>query len=128
MIAELKVDLPYIKNQMYTLNKHSKSHFRVYNNVKKIFTLQYKIAILKTKIKSQQKIYIHYDIFNNNNRKFDLDNASSLLAKIFNDALVVCKIISDDTYSHIVGLLTTFGGVDNEAKRPYAIIKIWARI
>lgn len=65
----------------------------------------------------ENPIKIHYKIFYENKRLFDIDNIVSVVAKFSQDALTELGVIPDDNYKHIVQITGTFGGVDRENPR-----------
>lgn len=121
------IDLPYFitigkKRYSCNLNGYRNAHYRVSNAMKKKFK-----AIIKPQVdklpRFENPIKIHYKIFYENNRLFDIDNIVSVVSKFSQDALTELGVISDDNYKHIVQITGTFGGVDRENPRVEMIIK-----
>ena len=65
----------------------------------------------------EKPIKIHYKIFYENNRLFDIDNIVSIVAKFSQDALTELGVIEDDNYKNIAQITGTFGGVDRDNPR-----------
>lgn len=69
------------------------------------------------------RIKIHYKIYYENARKFDLDNVVAIVSKFAQDALVELGRLPDDNYEHIVQITGTFGGIDRDNPRVEMRIK-----
>jgi Holliday junction resolvase RusA-like endonuclease len=59
-----------------------------------------------------EQIEIEYKLFPYSNRRFDLDNHSAMIMKIFHDLLIDMNIIKDDNYKIIIKITVSFGEVD----------------
>ena len=115
------INLPYflkIGKQRYScnLNGYRNAHYRVTNAMKKKFK-----EIITPQVEKlprfEKPIKIHYKIFYENKRLFDIDNVVSVIAKFSQDALTELGVIPDDNYKHIIQITGTFGGVDRENPR-----------
>jgi len=69
------------------------------------------------------KVQLHYKIYYENNRKFDIDNILSVVGKFTQDALVELGKLEDDNYEYITKVTGSFGGVDRENPRIVLRIK-----
>lgn len=67
------------------------------------------------RLRINKPIYIKYRFYEPN-KKRDLDNISSFFHKVFQDALVGCRIIMNDSWYYIVGFSDEFY-VDNKNPR-----------
>lgn len=67
------------------------------------------------KLHIDKPIKLHYTFYEPN-KKRDLDNVSGYFHKVFQDALVHCGIIHNDSWHYIVGFSDTFL-VDNKQPR-----------
>ena len=115
------IDLPYFitigkKRYSCNLNGYRNAHYRVTNAMKKKFKEIIKPQVDKLP-RFENPIKIHYKIFYENKRLFDIDNIVSVVAKFSQDALTELGVIPDDNYKHIVQITGTFGGVDRENPR-----------
>lgn len=73
------------------------------------------------KLHIDKPIKLHYTFYEPN-KKRDLDNISGYFHKVFQDALVHCGIIMDDSWHYISGYSDTFL-VDNKKPRIEVIIQ-----
>lgn len=67
------------------------------------------------KVRIDKPVFIKYTYYEKN-KKRDLDNISSYFHKVFQDSLVNCKIIHNDSWQYIVGFSDDFA-VDNHNPR-----------
>lgn len=67
------------------------------------------------KVRIDKPVFIKYTYYEKN-KKRDLDNISSYFHKVFQDSLVNCKIIHNDSWQYIVGFSDDFA-VDNKNPR-----------
>lgn len=67
------------------------------------------------RVRIDKPIYIRYKFYEPN-KKRDLDNISGFFHKVFQDALVGCRIIMNDSWYYIVGFSDEFF-VDNKNPR-----------
>lgn len=67
------------------------------------------------RLRISKPIYIKYRFYEPN-KKRDLDNISGFFHKVFQDALVGCRIIMNDSWYYIVGFSDEFY-VDNKSPR-----------
>lgn len=104
-------------NQFIEANRIGKGRWNKGNKMKQecqeeislyINTQLHKIHILKP-------VYIKYKFYEPN-KKRDLDNISGFFHKIFQDALVKCGVIQNDSWQYIVGFSDEFF-VDNKCPR-----------
>jgi len=121
------INLPYFltigkKRYSCNLNGYRNAHYRVTNSMKKKFK-----ELIKDQVEALPRfcnpIRIHYKIFYENKRLFDIDNVLSVVAKFSQDALTELGVIPDDNYKHIKQITGTFGGVDKENPRVEMRIK-----
>jgi Holliday junction resolvase RusA-like endonuclease len=73
------------------------------------------------KLHIDKPIKLHYTFYEPN-KKRDLDNISGYFHKVFQDALVHCGIIMDDSWHYISGYSDTFL-IDNKKPRIEVIIE-----
>ena len=66
-------------------------------------------------------VFIQYTFYEEN-RKRDLDNVSGYFHKVFQDAIVQCRLLPNDTWNEIVGFSDRFF-VDRKNPRIEVIIK-----
>jgi len=121
------VNLPYFltlgrKRYSCNLNQYRNSHYRLTNAMKKKFKDEIAEEILKLP-EGLDRIKIHYKIYYENARKFDLDNVVAIVSKFAQDALVELGRLPDDNYEHIVQITGTFGGIDRDNPRVEMRIK-----
>jgi Holliday junction resolvase RusA-like endonuclease len=121
------VNLPYFltigkKRYSCNLNQYRNAHYRLTNAMKKQFKDEITDEVLALP-ENMQQVKIHYKVFYENKRKFDLDNVVSVISKFAQDALVELGRLPDDNYEHIVQITGTFGGVDRENPRVEMRIK-----
>lgn len=104
-------------NQFIEANRIGKGRWNKGNKMKQecqeeislyINTQLHKIHIFKP-------VYIKYKFYEPN-KKRDLDNISGFFHKIFQDALVKCGVIQNDSWQYIVGFSDEFF-VDNQCPR-----------
>ena len=67
------------------------------------------------RLRIDKPIYIRYTFYEKDKRR-DLDNISGFFHKVFQDALVDCRIIINDSWCYIVGFSDEFY-VDNKQPR-----------
>lgn len=67
------------------------------------------------RLRIDKPVYIRYTFYEPN-KKRDLDNISGFFHKVFQDALVACRIIMNDSWYYIVGFSDEFY-VDNKNPR-----------
>jgi len=111
-IHSLKV--PYFmtlrnKRHSLNLNQYRNAHYQLTNKLKREFKDIITDDVLDLPVMS--KVKIHYKIFYENKRLFDLDNIASVVSKFTQDALVELGRLPDDNYQHIQQITATFGGV-----------------
>jgi Holliday junction resolvase RusA-like endonuclease len=121
------VNLPYFltigkKRYSCNLNQYRNAHYRLTNAMKKQFKDEITNDVLDLP-ENMQQVKIHYRVFYENKRKFDLDNVVSVISKFAQDALVELGRLPDDNYEHIVQITGTFGGVDRDNPRVEMRIK-----
>lgn len=73
------------------------------------------------KLNIDKPVTLHYTFYELNKRR-DLDNISSYFHKVFQDALVMCGIIHNDSWQYITGFTDTFY-VDSKRPRIEIVIK-----
>lgn len=104
-------------NQFIEANRIGKGRWNKGNKMKQecqeeislyINTQLHKIHIFKP-------VYIKYKFYEPN-KKRDLDNISGFFHKIFQDSLVKCGVIQNDSWQYIVGFSDEFF-VDNQCPR-----------
>jgi len=78
-------------------------------------TISYYILDQLRRVKIDKPVYIKYKFYEPN-KKRDLDNISGYFHKVFQDALVNCRIIMNDNWYFIVGFSDEFF-VDNKNPR-----------
>jgi hypothetical protein len=113
--SPLKVKVSSRKYWILNLNYYRNTHFRVLNNAK----IEYK-RLLKDRISELpyfNKISLHYEVYPNSERKFDLGNIISIHDKFFLDALVELGRIADDNYTNVVATSYSFGSIDTSNPR-----------
>jgi hypothetical protein len=121
------VNLPYFltigkKRYSCNLNQYKNAHYRLTNTMKKQFKDEITDDVLDLP-EDMHKVKIHYKVYYENKRLFDLDNVVSVISKFAQDALVELGRLPDDNYQHIVQITGTFGGVDRENPRVEMRIK-----
>lgn len=93
------------------------------NNMKRSSQREIAVYIMNSlrgkKIKTP--IMISYTYYEQNKRR-DLDNISGYFHKVFQDALVECGIIKNDSWGEICGFSDTFG-VDKDNPRIEIVLK-----
>ena len=77
------------------------------------------------KLHIDKPVTLHYTFYELNKRR-DLDNVSSYFHKVFQDALVMCGIIHNDSWQYITGFTDTFY-VDSIRPRIEIVIKEMGR-
>lgn len=98
------------KKKFYlNLNVYRNVNYNVLNLAKVTFNTE--VSQLLLNIPPLQKISLHYKIYSGTNRSFDLDNASGVLSKFFQDSLVSSNILEDDNYKIIPKISFEYGGV-----------------
>ena len=115
------INLPYFitigkKRHPCNLNSYRNSHYRITNAMKKKFKELIREQVEKLP-RFEKPIKIHYKIFYENNRLFDIDNIVSIVSKFSQDALTELDVIEDDNYKNIIQITGTFGGVDRDNPR-----------
>lgn len=129
MIGDIYIiNLPYFiqigkKRYSCNLNQYKNSHYRLTNTMKKEFKEIITDDVLEIVPENMQRIKVHFKIFYENKRKFDLDNVISIVSKFSLDALTELGRIPDDNYENVVQITGTFGGVDKENPRVEMRIK-----
>lgn len=73
------------------------------------------------KVHIDKPVYLHYTYFCKNKKK-DKDNISSYFHKVFQDALVHCGVIHNDSWHYITGFSDEFY-IDNKNPRIEIIIE-----
>ena len=118
--SPLRVATGKTKYFVLNLNQYRNAHYFTLNNAKK----EHKRLIIEqvNKLPAFSKIIIHYMLFPKNKRMCDLDNVISIHAKFFQDVLVECKKIPEDTYEYIIGSTQEFGEINKT--NPHVQIKI----
>jgi len=121
-----KLNLPYFlqvgkKRYPCNLNTYRNAHYRLTNAMKKRFKHEVEDQIRE--LPPLEKIQIHYKIYYENKRKFDIDNVMSVISKFAQDAIVETGILPDDNYEHIVKIAGSFGGVDKDNPR----VEMWIK-
>ena len=101
------------------LNKFRNNHFSLNNDIKKAYT-----DLMSSAIEEAFEGYlvdvpvrIDYKIFFGDRRSKDMDNILSIVSKNFQDALVSCGVLEDDSYDHINETRYMFGGIERGQER-----------
>ena len=122
------INVPYFikigkKRYSCNLNQYKNAHYRLTNSMKKEFKELITDDIIDILPENMQKIKIHFKIFYENKRLWDIDNILSIVSKFSCDALTELGRIPDDNYKHIIQITGTFGGVGKENPRVEMRIK-----
>ena len=93
------------------------------NNMKRRSQREIAVYIMNSirRKKIQTPIMISYTYYEQNKRR-DLDNISGYFHKVFQDALVHCGIIKNDSWGEICGFSDTFG-VDKDIPRIEIVVQ-----
>lgn len=104
-------------NQFIEANRIGKGRWNKGNKMKQESqdTISSYIATQLHKVHIDKPVYIKY-LFYEPNKKRDLDNISGYFHKVFQDALVHCGVIHNDSWHYIVGFSDDFQ-VDNKCPR-----------
>ena len=110
-------------NEFIDANRRSKGRFNKGNQLKQQCQddISWQLLNQHKKLHLDKPIYIHYKFYEPN-KKRDLDNISGFFHKVFQDALVHCGIIHNDSWHYIVGFSDEFF-VDNHRPRIEVIIQ-----
>lgn len=122
-MAEYKVIIEGRFPSMNEFIEANRAHKQKGNKMKQISQNQISWALM------QQHKHLHIDnpiqleyTFFEPNKKRDLDNISGFFHKVFQDALVHCGIIINDSWHYITGFSDEFY-VDNKKPRIEVVIK-----
>lgn len=110
-------------NEFIDANRRSKGRFNKGNAMKQQSQNEISWQILKQhkKLHIDKPVRLLYTFYEPN-KKRDLDNISGYFHKVFQDALVHCGVIHNDSWHYIVGFSDTFL-IDNKKPRIEVIIK-----
>ena len=110
-------------NEFIDANRRSKGKFNKGNQLKQKCQddISWQLLNQFKKLHLDKPIYIHYKFYEPN-KKRDLDNISGFFHKVFQDALVHCGIIHNDSWHYIIGFSDEFF-VDNKQPRIEVVIE-----
>lgn len=110
-------------NEFIDANRRSKGRFNKGNQMKQRSQEEISWHLLSQhrKLHIDKPIKIFYTFYEPN-KKRDLDNISGYFHKVFQDALVHCGIIHNDSWHYIVGFSDDFK-VDNKNPRIEVVIQ-----
>lgn len=118
----LQVGDKKVKNYYLNLNGYRNWHYRLSNQMKKLFKI-----IVADDIRQLNKVVnpcrVTYTIYYPTKRVFDIDNVGSIVTKFTHDALVELEILEDDNYNYIYEIVYRFGGIDKENPRCEVLIE-----
>jgi len=117
IFAPLRVKVTKQKWFVFNLNQYRNAHYHILNKAKILYKEALQSQIEGLPNYGDKQIIVHYMLFTKDKRLCDLDNVLAIHSKFFQDALVECKKISDDTYQNIVGSTFEFGEIDKENPR-----------
>lgn len=115
IIAPLRVPKTKTKDFIFNLNVYRNTHYQTLNKVK----IEYKQALKQQldALPNFKRVIVEYRLFPKSKRRTDIGNVTSIHQKFFEDALVECGKIVDDSYDHVVMSLQSFGKVDKDNPR-----------
>ena len=120
----LHLDLPRKRTKdkriALNLNTYRNLHHQTLNQCKKQFHEEVRGQLKE--LPFYDKIQIDYLVFLGRSIG-DLDNVGAVIAKYFQDSLVLAGKIADDNYKHITGYTVRFGGIDRASPRCQVTIK-----
>ena len=104
-------------NQFIEANRIGKGRWNKGNRMKQECQnkISYYISTQLRKVHIDKPVYIKYRFFEPN-KKRDLDNISGFFHKVFQDALVHCGVIKNDSWHYIIGFSDEFF-IDNKCPR-----------
>lgn len=107
-------------NEFITANR---THKQKGNNLKKKSQNEIAIQLLQQhrKLHIDKPVYLKYTFYEFNKRR-DLDNVASYFMKVFQDALVYCGILHNDSWQYVTGFSTEFF-VDSKNPRIEVLIE-----
>ena len=110
-------------NEFIDANRRSKGRWNKGNTIKQNCQNEISYQLMKQlrKVKIDKPIKLFYTFFEPN-KKRDLDNISGFFHKVFQDALVHCGIIHNDSWHYITGFSDDFK-VDSKNPRIEVIIQ-----
>lgn len=96
-------------NEFIAANRIGKGRFNKGNKMKQDSQnqLSYYITSQLKKVHIDKRVYIKYQFYEPN-KKRDLDNVSGYFHKVFQDALVQCKVLHNDSWYYITGFSDEF--------------------
>lgn len=110
-------------NEFIDANRRSKGKWNKGNQLKQQSQDEISWQLLQQhrKLHIDKPVMLHYTFYEPN-KKRDLDNISGYFHKVFQDALVHCGIIHNDSWQYIVGFSDEFL-IDNKKPRIEIIIQ-----
>lgn len=109
-------------NEFIDANRRSKGKFNKGNQMKQASQNEISWQLLQQhkKLHIDKPVYLHYTFYEPN-KKRDLDNVASYFMKVFQDALVRCGILNNDSWYYVTGFSTEFY-IDSKKPRIEVII------
>lgn len=116
-MATYKVTIPGRFPSLNEFIEANRTHKQKGNNMKQKSQHEISLCIMHQlhRVNIDKPIKIKYTFYEPN-KKRDLDNISGYFHKVFQDALVGCRVIHNDSWHYIVGFSDEFF-VDNKAPR-----------
>ena len=110
-------------NQFIDANRTGKGHWNKGNKMKQDsqHEISAHILVQLKKVHIDRPVHISYDFYEPN-KKRDLDNISGYFHKVFQDALVECGVIHNDSWHYITGFSDRFH-VDSRCPRIEVLIQ-----
>lgn len=96
-------------NEFIDANRRSKGRWNKGNQMKQASQddISWQLLQQHKKLHIDKPVYLHYTFYEPN-KKRDLDNISGYFHKVFQDALVHCGVIHNDSWHYIVGFSDEF--------------------
>ena len=96
-------------NEFIDANRRSRGKWNKGNQMKQASQddISWQILQQHKKLHIDKPVYLHYTFYEVN-KKRDLDNISGYFHKVFQDALVHCGVIHNDSWHYIVGFSDEF--------------------
>lgn len=103
-------------NEFIDANRRSKGRWNKGNQMKQASQddISWQLLQQHKKLHLDKPVYLHYTFYEPN-KKRDLDNISGYFHKVFQDALVHCGVIHNDSWHYIVGFSDQFK-IDNKPR------------
>lgn len=123
IMAEYKVIIDGRFPSMNEFIEANRTHKQKGNKMKQESQNKISLQLMQQhkKLHINNPVRLHYEFYEPN-KKRDLDNISGFFHKVFQDALVHCGIIHNDSWHYIVGFSDEFY-VDNKQPRIEVVIQ-----